>query len=270
MSETNEREEQSRQYPDYILPADEFIDSVVSAPNLLILHGHGNPKEAYLPLAAELGDCCRPILVDLPGYGAQKDRHFSFETAVDTVETVLDTEGSAYLFGHSLGGYVAVETAGKRPHSIEGIINTGATLNYARLPGYRYCIQSILTDYTFEAAGLFGFEPYEWATKQLLDGIDVDVLDGELIEMVDVPTFTAETNRQVQNSLWGHNSFTPLLNYDGEILLLNGAEDNFHCHVDEFTTLAPQTEIQTIDGAGHNAVHTHTGELADSIRSTVE
>lgn len=252
------------------LPAENVIEFSARSPTLVVIPGVANPKEAYLALAEELTETCRVVLIDLPGHGDHKDQPFSFDAAVDTVRTVLEQEDQPYLLGHSLGGYTAMEVAGTYPRSVEGLLITGSTLNYSRLSGYRYCTQSLLFDALFSIAETVGFEAYEWLTKKTLEDMDVQSIEGSLLERVEIPTIAPDTISRVQKSLWGRDSFAPMENYDGHVLVVNGAKDGYHRHVDEFMEIAPQTEIHAIDEAGHNAVHTHPSQMAEKVRLLLE
>jgi pimeloyl-ACP methyl ester carboxylesterase len=93
--------------------------------------------------------------VDLPAHGARIDEPFSIEAAFDAVDAALNPAGAGagsraadddvprLLVGLSLGGYLAIEFAARRPGSLDGLVAAscstrprGAALRgYQRLAG---------------------------------------------------------------------------------------------------------------------------------------
>lgn len=69
------------------------------------------------------------VAPDLPGHGQRTDE-FSLEAAMATIDDAIDAlpgSGPTILVGLSLGGYLAMEFAGRRPERIDGLIPMGCT-----------------------------------------------------------------------------------------------------------------------------------------------
>jgi pimeloyl-ACP methyl ester carboxylesterase len=99
------------------------------APVIVFVHGTRVTKSSWRAVTSRLGDCYRCVSVDLPGHGAMADRPFNLEAAVDVVDAALDAEGAdrAVVVGLSLGGYVAMAAAARRPERVRGLVLAGST-----------------------------------------------------------------------------------------------------------------------------------------------
>ncbi len=72
----------------------------------------------------------RCIAVDLPGHGALADQAFTREAAARVVADAVAAEaadGRAVVVGHSLGGYVAIDTADSHPERVSGLVLSGCS-----------------------------------------------------------------------------------------------------------------------------------------------
>ncbi len=101
---------------------------------LVLIHGIGANRCSWDALRAVLGESHPSLAIDLPGHGARRDRPFGLALAVEAVDDAL-REGNApvVLVGWSLGGYVALAYASRRPELVDGIVLIGSSLipNYA-------------------------------------------------------------------------------------------------------------------------------------------
>ncbi len=80
--------------------------------------------------AANLADEFHVLTPDLPGHGASADDPFTLDGAADAVAALIEREahgGQAVLVGLSLGGYVAMALAARRPELVSGLAVSGAT-----------------------------------------------------------------------------------------------------------------------------------------------
>ena len=111
----------------------EDLTSAVSD-SLLLLHGGDLSKASMLPLREELlkrNYFRRIIVADLPRHGANYDKADISSMSVEKCIThaLHDAgEGKTWIFGHSLGGYMAYEFATKHPASVAGVITSGASV----------------------------------------------------------------------------------------------------------------------------------------------
>jgi pimeloyl-ACP methyl ester carboxylesterase len=66
--------------------------------------------------------------MDLPGLGSRKDEPLTVESAVEAVREIIESqcpEGSAVIYGYSMGGYVAMHFAKKFPELCTALILGG-------------------------------------------------------------------------------------------------------------------------------------------------
>ena len=96
-----------------------YADTGGDLPPLLLIHGNSSAKEAFAHQFKALRDRYRVISFDLPGHGvssnADPENDYSVEAFADVAEDVLAAVGvdNPYVFGWSLGGYVAIELAAR-------------------------------------------------------------------------------------------------------------------------------------------------------------
>jgi pimeloyl-ACP methyl ester carboxylesterase len=93
---------------------------------IVILHGGGEGARAWAQSAAELARYYRVYVPDLPGYGDSQSMGDSFELA-ELVTFVEDFSSSLglerfHLFGHSIGGSIALEYALEYPHRLGRLV----------------------------------------------------------------------------------------------------------------------------------------------------
>jgi len=109
-------------------------------PPLLLLHGMGGSWQSWLANIPSLGESHRVIAVDLPGFGGSDPLPPGavFTGYADVLESLLDDLGisSVAVFGHSLGGLVALALAARSPDRISSAVlvsGGGAELSRLRL-----------------------------------------------------------------------------------------------------------------------------------------
>lgn len=97
-----------------------------SGPTLVLLHGLSASGISYASLIPHLlGKVGRVVLPDLPGHGFSERPHaLDAETLSAGLTEALDEtlDGPAFVFGNSLGGYVATRFALARPGSVRGLV----------------------------------------------------------------------------------------------------------------------------------------------------
>ena len=91
-------------------------------PTVLLLHGGpGSFDHSYFkPDFARLADAAQVVYLDLPGHGRSdwgEPEEWSFETCADAVRDLCEAVGivSPVIYGHSLGGMVALAYAARHP-----------------------------------------------------------------------------------------------------------------------------------------------------------
>jgi pimeloyl-ACP methyl ester carboxylesterase len=98
---------------------------------LLLLHGALGSCEHFDALAERLPQ--PPLSMNFPGHGGlAANEPFSIAGFADAVERYLDKKGAeaADIFGYSLGGYVALYLAWKKPARVRSIATLGTKFDW--------------------------------------------------------------------------------------------------------------------------------------------
>jgi pimeloyl-ACP methyl ester carboxylesterase len=115
---------------------------VGSGPGLVILHGGMRAGHHYLRLAQALANRFTVYLPDRRGRGLSgpPGRDYSVETEMDDVRALLKQTGAAFLFGHSAGGFFALEAALRLPLQklvvYEPAVSIHGSLPFGWVPAY--------------------------------------------------------------------------------------------------------------------------------------
>jgi pimeloyl-ACP methyl ester carboxylesterase len=99
-------------------------------PTIIFLHGTRLTGASWAAQVAALGDDFHCLAPDLPGHGNAADTPFTVEGAAGRIADLVEREahgGRAILVGLSLGGYVAMALAARRPELVTGLAISGAT-----------------------------------------------------------------------------------------------------------------------------------------------
>jgi pimeloyl-ACP methyl ester carboxylesterase len=115
------------------------------AETLLLVHGMGSSSTAWKLILNELKKVFTVVTVDLPGHGATPMDHSQAMDPQSLAKAVIATMQSLgfnrfHVVGNSLGGWIALEMAAMKPHSISSVTGLApaglwvAPIN-ARYPG---------------------------------------------------------------------------------------------------------------------------------------
>ena len=92
---------------------------------IVLLHGANGAREEMTPLAALLPPPLRPFAPNWLGHGGRPPpgADYSVAALVDDLIATLDREGISrcFLFGYSIGGYLALALARRQPERVRGI-----------------------------------------------------------------------------------------------------------------------------------------------------
>jgi len=119
-------ESQQKSEPKYPVSLDKVIsaDGTVigyrkmgSGPGLLILHGGARASQHYLQLAEHLADAYTVTIPDRRGRGLSGPigADYSLDKACEDVQALMQATGAEIVFGHSGGGFIALESALRLP-----------------------------------------------------------------------------------------------------------------------------------------------------------
>jgi acylglycerol lipase len=133
-----------------------------------LMHGLGEHSGRYAHVAAALADAgFATLTLDLPGHGRSpgKRGHLTIPQALMAVDLLLDEAAlrhplrPRFLYGHSLGGCIALNYALRRERPISGVVATSPLLRPAfSPPGWKLAAAAACA--------------YVWPTLSLSNGLD--------------------------------------------------------------------------------------------------
>lgn len=108
----------------------------IDPPPVVFVHGVRTSRTMWRQQAAAVERYGgRALAIDLPGHGERIAETFTLDAAVRAVSDAVDAVGGrALVAGLSLGGYVAITHAARRPDQCAGLIAAGCSTVPAPLP----------------------------------------------------------------------------------------------------------------------------------------
>lgn len=103
--------------------------------NLILLHGALGSKSQFESLSARLSQSFAVHRLNFPGHGGEAPDDFSIAGFSKSVLKFMDENqiDSAFVFGYSLGGYVALHLAVENPARIAGVFTLATKLEWSPL-----------------------------------------------------------------------------------------------------------------------------------------
>lgn len=229
------------------------------------VHGAGLSWRMWLPQVRALGDDYRVVAPDLPGHGRRMNERFSLDAAAEALgEALADaTDRPALVVGQSLGGYVAVEFADRRPDRVAGLLLSGASADYRGLLGVQSAVAGAFNRVRAAVGPLERRFRERVESKLRSTSIDEDVVEAILDGGVSLAGYG-----QGASALSGVDFPSKLRAYDGPVLLVNGEDDRIN--PDAAASLAPtlpDAETRVIDGAGHTCNLDRPDEYSNVVRA---
>ena len=215
------------------------------APAIVFVHGTRLTRSMWSAQVRGLSDEFRVIALDLPGHGVLAHEPFTIRGAADRIAEVIEEAagGRAVVVGLSLGGYVAMDLAARRPSLVRGLVLSGATA---------------------EPVGLRA-RPYQalaWAMDRF-DGPRLDALNRwffsrrfgpEVGGPIVAGGFWSSGGAAALRALMGQRFAPRLAAYPGPVLLLNGELDLlFRLFAPAFARHAPDARRVRLRRATHLA-----------------
>ena len=102
-------------------------NSVKSDETLVFVHGFGGNKDTWNRLIEALDDKYHVIVVDLPGHGesvSDKTLSYTISDQAKRLHTFVEAKNltGIYLFGHSMGGAIALRYTGNHEETLKALI----------------------------------------------------------------------------------------------------------------------------------------------------
>jgi pimeloyl-ACP methyl ester carboxylesterase len=205
---------------------------------VVLVHGIRVSGTMWDPVISQLN---RPaIAVDLPGHGTCRAERFTMDAATRTVAAAIDRlGGSALVAGLSLGGYVAIATAGRFPRRVAGLVAMGcSTANTASMAWvYR------------TAAALAGRFP-EYANRLSAYGFR-RALPKPVADAVLAGGVACEVMPEVVAALTAHDHLGALAAYPRPVWLVNGSRDPFRSDERAFLAACHDGRLIRLPRTGH-------------------
>jgi len=221
--------------------------------SVLLLHGGGSNRLMWSRLTAHLADRYDVIAPDLPGHGERRGDRFTLESAVEMASSFVDDE--AAVVGTSLGGYVGVALAGRRPDAVSALVLSGATAEYLGWGGFT----TRLTGVAFRLAPRF----LERKSAEAIRRIVTPDLAEPMVEAGLSMRGAADALRELP----GRDYHAMLKPYNGPLLILNGERDRENRKAEARAMAAwPNARIEVVEDAGHACVLTQPDRFATATR----
>lgn len=208
---------------------------------VVLLHGARVSRTMWRPQLEALERAGRTALaIDLPGHGRRIGERFSVAASLEAIAAAVDELGGrAVVVGLSLGGYLGIAHAARRPDQVAGLVAAGcssvpdqpattawllAVRGFARLPDRGAWLNQRLVDTAL---------PPEGALAVAEGGFALDV-------MVDLLTAVRRTD-----------PLADLARIRCPVWLVNGQWDHFRFQERAFCQAAPDARLITVRGATH-------------------
>ena len=233
-----------------------------AAPPIVLVHGTRLTRSAWTAQIEELSDAYRVIALDLPGHGSLAERQFTLRGAADELARVIETAagGRAVVVGLSLGGYVAMDLASRRPELIRGLVLSGATQEPVGLRARPY----LALAWAFDRLGPRGMDRLNrwfFRTRYPPEIADPIIANG----------FHSAGGSAALRALIGERFVPRLAAYPGPVLILNGELDVlFRLGARRFAAHAHHTRRVRIPGATHLANLDRPEAFSAAVRAFVE
>lgn len=241
------------------MTADSYVSSgPTDGAAILFLHGTRLTRSMWRAQLDDLDDHYRVVAMDLPGHGSQVGTSFTIAAAADEAARVIETAagGRAVVVGLSLGGYVAMDLASRRPELVRGLVLSGATAEPvgARAAPYR---------------------ALAWAMERF-DGRRLDAINRWFFETRYAPAiaepivaggFWSAGGAAALRALVGERFVPRLATYPGPTLIVNGEWDVlFRMSAPAFARAARDARRVRLAGATHLANLDQPAAFSAAIR----
>jgi pimeloyl-ACP methyl ester carboxylesterase len=232
------------------------------APAIVFVHGTRLTRASWTAQLEALSEAYRVVALDLPGHGSLADRPFTLAAATDELSRVIETAagGRAVVVGLSLGGYVAMDLAARRPDLVRGLVLSGSTQEPTGLKARPY----LALAWAFERLGQRGIDRLNrWFFRTRYAPAIAD----PIIEA----GFHMTGGAAALRALVGERFSPRLASYPGPVLIVNGQYDvPFRLGAKRFAGAARDVRRVRIQGATHLANLDQPEVFTAAVRNFVD
>jgi pimeloyl-ACP methyl ester carboxylesterase len=217
----------------------------VDAPAIVFVHGTRLTRSAWAAQFAALSETYRVVALDLPGHGDLADQDFTMAAASEELWRVIAeaTGGRAVVVGLSLGGYVAMDLAGRWPAGIRGLVLSGASQEPVGLLAMPYLALAWAME-RFDGPALHALNTWFFRTRY----------PPAIAEPIVAGGFYSTGGAAALRAIVGERFAPRLAAYDGPVLILNGDLDVlFRLGAGRFARAGREVRRVRLGGATHLA-----------------
>lgn len=141
-----------------------------NGPKLVICHGGGRISQHYEALALALADNYTVIIPDRRGRGLSgaEGLHYNLKTATEDLQAVLQQTQAQYVFGHSAGAMIALETMQNYPVQKLALYEPPVSVNHSFPIGWLQPFEKAVQAKKYQKAMAISLKGLN-----IVDGIDV-------------------------------------------------------------------------------------------------
>lgn len=206
--------------------------------------------------------------VDLPGHGERITDPFTLESAFEVIDSAVDSLGKdarVMVVGLSLGGYVTLAYAARRPAAVVGVIAAACSSETYGKPLLAY--RDLAHTFTLgtEAARKIQRSIATRMLHQALRRPDVTAAvptDAQLDGTPPRPGWGIVT--QMLTALAGTSSIGHLKRIEVPVWLVNGSKDHLRWEERRYLRARPESQLRVVKGAGHD-VNTDAPDAFNTI-----
>ncbi|WP_146842154.1 alpha/beta fold hydrolase [Cellulomonas composti] len=208
---------------------------------VVLVHGVRTSRTMWRPQLEALDRAGVPaVAVDLPGHGSRAGERFTLDGAVEAVAAGVDgLGGRALVVGLSLGGYVAIAHAARRPGQVAGLVAAACCTRPRRV---------LVGGWSALAAGI-GRLPDGGA--RLNDGFARRLVGERGLADLGAGGFTLEVMPDVLREVGMLDPVAALGAVSAPVWLVNGRYDHFRADERRYLAACRDGRLVVIPGATH-------------------
>jgi pimeloyl-ACP methyl ester carboxylesterase len=208
---------------------------------VLLVHGLRTSRTMWRGQVAALEAYGCPVrAVDLPGHGERRGERFTLDGAVQAVADGVDALGGrALVVGLSLGGYVAIAHAARRPEQVAGLVAAACSTRP---------LVALVDGWALLARGIARLPD---AGAGLNQGMVDRLLTAEAARDVAAGGFALDVMDDVLRAMRAATPVADLARVEAPVWLVNGRYDHFRGEERRFLRACRDGRLVVVPGATH-------------------